>query len=60
MALQPRAQPLAPGTASIYWFPGCEEYYRGARKLDVARSLNPELLSFGAWLAQNKNRIPLE
>jgi uncharacterized protein YbjT (DUF2867 family) len=35
-------------------------YFCGARKLDVARSLNPALLTFDQWLAQNKSRIPLE
>ena len=34
--------------------------YCGARKLDVARALNPALQTFDQWLAQNKNRIPLE
>ena len=32
----------------------------GARKPDVARSLNPSLQTFGDWLAQNAGRIPLE
>ncbi|HVA01889.1 MAG TPA: NmrA/HSCARG family protein [Terriglobia bacterium] len=36
------------------------EYFCGARNPDFARSLNPELLTFDAWLAQNKSRIPLE
>ena len=56
-----------------FGFPGAEDlgnmfqfkrdfnaYYCGARNLDTARSLNPELLSFEAWVAQNKDRIPLE
>jgi hypothetical protein len=37
-----------------------EEYYCGVRDLSVARSLNPELLTFVQWLTANKNRIPLE
>lgn len=37
-----------------------EDYYCGARDIDVTRSLNPELLSFDAWLAANKELIPLE
>jgi uncharacterized protein YbjT (DUF2867 family) len=37
-----------------------EEYFCGARNLDVARSLNPSLETFDGWLAQNKSRIPLE
>ncbi len=36
------------------------ELFCGARKLDVARALNPSLQSFDTWLAQNKSRIPLE
>ena len=31
-----------------------------ARNLAVSRGLNPELQTFDQWLAQNKNRIPLE
>ena len=37
-----------------------EEYYCGARSPDFARSLNPSLQTFKAWLTQNKNAIPLE
>jgi uncharacterized protein YbjT (DUF2867 family) len=37
-----------------------EKEYCGARSLDVSRSLNPTLLTFEQWLAQNKGRIPLE
>jgi uncharacterized protein YbjT (DUF2867 family) len=37
-----------------------EEYYCGVRDLAVARSLNPALQTFDQWLAQNKNRIPIE
>jgi uncharacterized protein YbjT (DUF2867 family) len=37
-----------------------DEYFCGARNLDVARALNPALQTFAAWLAQNKTRIPLE
>jgi uncharacterized protein YbjT (DUF2867 family) len=37
-----------------------EEYFCGARNLDVARALNPSLQTFDGWLAQNKSRIPLE
>ena len=36
------------------------EDYCGARSLDVSRALNPSLKTFDAWLAENKNRIPLE
>jgi uncharacterized protein YbjT (DUF2867 family) len=36
-----------------------EEYFCGARSLEVSRSLNPELQGFGDWLARNASRIPL-
>ena len=35
------------------------EAFCGPRNPSIARSLNPALLTFEAWLAQNKNRIPL-
>ncbi len=37
-----------------------EEYFCGARNLATSRALNPSLQTFEAWLAGNKNRIPLE
>jgi uncharacterized protein YbjT (DUF2867 family) len=37
-----------------------EEIYCGARNVEVARSLNQSLQTFDVWLAQNKDRIPLE
>ncbi len=36
-----------------------EDYFTGARPIDVARRLNPELQDFAAFLARNKDRIPL-
>lgn len=36
------------------------EVFCDARKIEVARSLNPALQSFNAWLEQNKERIPLD
>ena len=36
-----------------------EEQYVGARDLDVARKLNPELKSFKDWLAENGSKIPV-
>ena len=35
------------------------EIYCGARNVEVARGLNPELQTFDEWLAQNTSRIPL-
>jgi uncharacterized protein YbjT (DUF2867 family) len=32
----------------------------GARSIELSRRLNPELQDFGAWLAANASRIPLE
>jgi uncharacterized protein YbjT (DUF2867 family) len=37
-----------------------EDDYRGARSLDVSRSLNPKLQTFEQWLAKNKERIPMD
>jgi len=37
-----------------------EEYFCGARDPNFARSLNPELQTFAAWLEKNKKLIPLE
>ncbi len=36
------------------------EYFCGARDLDVSRSLNPSLQTFDEWLAANASRIPME
>jgi uncharacterized protein YbjT (DUF2867 family) len=35
-------------------------YYVSARRVDMARSLNPELQSFKDWLARHKAEIPLD
>lgn len=37
-----------------------EHAFCGARNLEAARSLNPAMQTFEAWLADNKDRIPLE
>lgn len=63
---------IPPETYRTFDFPGAadlanmfqykrdfEAQYVGARNLDVARSLNPELQTFAKWLSQNKSRIPL-
>jgi len=36
-----------------------EEYYCGARSIEVSRELNPKLKSFDEWLALNVDRIPV-
>jgi uncharacterized protein YbjT (DUF2867 family) len=35
------------------------EYFVGVRDLEFTRSLNPELQSFGEWLAVHKEQIPI-
>jgi uncharacterized protein YbjT (DUF2867 family) len=55
-----------------FGFPGAEDlgnmfqfkrdfndYYVGARDVDEARALNPELQTFEQWLERNKERIPV-
>jgi hypothetical protein len=37
-----------------------EKEFAGARSLDTARSLNPALIDFEAWLAKYAKLIPLE
>jgi len=37
-----------------------EEDYCNSRSIDLAKKLNPDLLSFDKWLEQNKSKIPLE
>jgi uncharacterized protein YbjT (DUF2867 family) len=37
-----------------------QDVFCGARNVEEARALNPSLQSFDAWLAANKDRIPLE
>jgi uncharacterized protein YbjT (DUF2867 family) len=37
-----------------------QEVFCGPRNPEIARSLNPALQNFAGWLAQNKNRIPLD
>ena len=64
--------PVTPEQYRAFGFPGAEdlgnmyqfkrdfeEYFCGARSVEVARALNPELQSFADWLARNKDRIPL-
>jgi len=68
-----RYNDVPPDVYRGFGFPGAEdmgnmfqfkrdfnEYFCGARKLAVARALNPSLQTFEQWLAQNKSHIPLE
>jgi len=36
------------------------DYFCGVRDVNFARSVNPALQTFDQWLAENKNRIPVE
>jgi len=64
--------PVTPEAYRALGFPGAEDLgnmfqfkrdfnrdFCGARKLDVARGLNPSLQTFDAWLAKNAGRIPI-
>jgi uncharacterized protein YbjT (DUF2867 family) len=64
---------VSPDVYRSFGFPGADDLgnmfqvnrdfareFSGARSIDVARALNPSLQTFDAWLAQNKERIPLE
>ena len=64
---------VPPEVYRSFGFPGAEDlgnmfqfkrdfndYYCGARNLDFARTLNPELQSFETWLERNKDRIPMD
>jgi uncharacterized protein YbjT (DUF2867 family) len=65
--------PVTPAAYRSFGFPGAEDLgnmfqfkqefeaaFCGARDLDQSRSLNPELQTFDAWLARNKDRIVIE
>lgn len=64
---------VPPAVFRTFGFPGAEDLgnmfqfysdfatpFMAARDLTLARSLNPALLTFDEWLAQNTSRIPLE
>lgn len=68
-----RYNEVTPEMFRSFGFPGADDlgnmfqFFRdfdrdfcGTRKLDAGRALNPEMQTFDAWLAKNKNRIPLE
>ncbi len=65
-------QAVPPSVYRSFGFPGAddlgnmfqykaefEKEYCGARSLSESRDLNPELLTFAAWLAKYKSKIPL-
>ena len=64
---------VPPEVYRCFGFPGAEDLgnmfqfnrdfaqaFCGARDLNISRALNPSLQTFDAWLAQNKDRIPLD
>ena len=68
-----RYNDVSPDVFRSFGFPGADDVgnmfqfkrdfereYTGARNLQFTRSLDPELQTFAQWLAQNKDRIPLE
>ncbi len=68
-----RYNDVPPDVYRSFGFPGADDLgnmfqfkrdfeadFCGARKVDVAKSLNPSLQSFEGWLRQNGARIPLE
>ncbi|HVH46134.1 MAG TPA: NmrA/HSCARG family protein [Labilithrix sp.] len=65
-------RPVPPAVYRSFGFPGADDLgnmfqykaefeteYCGSRNLAESRALNPELLTFAAWLAKHKSRIPL-
>jgi uncharacterized protein YbjT (DUF2867 family) len=63
---------VSPAQYRGFGFPGAEdlgnmfqfyaefdEYFCGARSVELSRALNPQLQSFADWLARNAGRIPL-
>lgn len=68
-----RCNAVPPEIYRTFGFPGADDLgnmfqykrdfnaaFLGARRLEVARSLNPDMLTFQAWLEANKDRIPRE
>ena len=68
-----RYNEITPAVYRSFGFPGaddlgnmfqvyrdCEKAVCGARDLNLARSLNPELQTFEQWLGKNKGMMPLE
>lgn len=68
-----RYNAIEPSVYRSFGFPGADdlgnmfqfnrdfdEDFRGARSVEFSKGLNPNLQSFETWLAQNKNRFPIE
>jgi uncharacterized protein YbjT (DUF2867 family) len=70
---QVRYNDVPPEVYRSFGFPGADdlgnmfqfkrdfnELFCGARSVQATRELNPELQTFGDWLARNKHRIPIQ
>ena len=68
-----RHQAVPPAVYRTFGFPGADDLgnmfqfnhdfadeFQRARSVEVSRRLNPSLQTFSTWLAQNKQKIPLE
>jgi uncharacterized protein YbjT (DUF2867 family) len=68
-----RYNAVSPEVYRSFGFPGADDmgnmfqfkrdfndYFRGVRDVNFARTLNPELQTFEEWLARHKDEIPLE
>jgi uncharacterized protein YbjT (DUF2867 family) len=68
-----RYNDVSPDVYRSFGFPGADDlgnmfqfkrdfndYFCGARSVEFSRSLNPELLTFDAWLAKYKHAIPIK
>jgi hypothetical protein len=68
-----RYNAVTPEVYRSFGFPGADDFgnmfqfkrdfneaYCGIRDVKVARTINPVLQTFDQWLAENKDRIPLE
>lgn len=73
LAVEVDYQDVSPEVYRGFGFPGADDLgnmfqfnrdfsadFCAARSLEVSRDLNPKMLTFAQWLAQNKQRIPLE
>ncbi len=73
LGVETRYHEVTPEVYRSFGFPGAddlgnmfqfkrdfEQIFVGARDLENARSLNPSLKTFDAWLAENREKIPLE
>jgi uncharacterized protein YbjT (DUF2867 family) len=73
LGVEVRYNSVPPDAYRAFGFPGAddlgnmfqfkrdfEEYFCGARSLEFSRGIHPSMHTFETWLAENKDRIPLE